>query len=1125
MTMTDTLFSALEVDDGASRRTGYRLHRVEVLNWGTFDGQIWTITPDGSTSLLSGDIGSGKSTLVDAISTLLLPAHRIAYNKAAGADAKERSLRSYVEGHYRSERNETTGASRPVGLRDHRSYSVILGVFGNDGFNETVSIAQVFHQKDRAGQPDRFFVTAAHDLTIARDFSDFGNDLKALRAKLRARGADIDNTFTEYQRMMRRLLGIRSEQAMELFHQTVSMKSVGNLNDFVRDHMLEPADAATKIEGVVAHFDDLVASHESVQRAALQLDMLGPLIASADRFDDAAARHREHVLDRDSVVPYVSERLVELLSTAIEEETASLGALESRRRETVAAREALIPERTRLTLARAGVGGDRLRELEQDIPRASDLRDERVERRRVFALRLADAELESVDSAEDFRERRSNAARAEDEVAAAAASLKQRRDPLFEQRGELRRSRKTLADERESLGERRNNLPAELDDVRRRMASALGLDADDLPFAGELLNVADAHAEWRGAAERVLRGFALTMLVADGQYAAVSQWVNDHRLDAHLVYIRVPERRVRTLNIDPGTGLRLLDILEVEPGHFADYLQSELARRADHRLVDSVAELRREDRAVTREGLIRDRDRHEKDDRRASTGPRSWVLGRASEAKIAALDAAIEQFDREFARVQADIEALDEEEERVQSRRAALAALTTFSAWAEVDSVSAEDALRALEQERDALVSGSSELAEIDRLLDVLARQDAELGDALERISEQRGEIGGSRKSHGQRLEHERTTLALLEEAVITQARERYHALEARMASGAPRSVEECDTLQRRLVADLTAAVEQAQKEMNGYTTSIQTQMGEVLRTWPELRSELDASIHSIGAFREFHARVLRDDLPRFEAEFRKQLNTNAVGELAQFSSWLRLRAEEIHLRVDRINEALAAIDYNPGRVIVLVAEPTVNQEVRQFRADLREATTDVLDGSDIELETRFEQVRAIVERLKGRVGHADADRAWTKRVTDVRVWFTFAASEQDRHTGTEFEHYTDSDGKSGGQKEKLAYTILAASLAYQFGLEWGVTKSRDFRFAVIDEAFGRGSDASTRYALELFAKLGLQLLVVTPLQKVHIIEPYVDSIGFVDNPTGSASRVRSLTIEEYRQRQTARAS
>ena len=60
-----------------------------------------------------------------------------------------------------------------------------------------------------------------------------------------------------------------------------------------------------------------------------------------------------------------------------------------------------------------------------------------------------------------------------------------------------------------------------------------------------------------------------------------------------------------------------------------------------------------------------------------------------------------------------------------------------------------------------------------------------------------------------------------------------------------------------------------------------------------------------------------------------------------------------------------------------------------------------------------------------------------------------------------------ESGGKSGGQKEKLAYTILAASLAYQFGLEWGEVRSRTFRFSVIDEAFGRGSDESTEYALK----------------------------------------------------------
>ena len=95
-------------DDSLS---GFRLTQLEVFNWGTFDSRVWTLQLDGKNGLLTGDIGSGKSTLVDAITTLLVPANRIAYNKAAGADSKERSLRSYVLGHYKSERNEVTGAS------------------------------------------------------------------------------------------------------------------------------------------------------------------------------------------------------------------------------------------------------------------------------------------------------------------------------------------------------------------------------------------------------------------------------------------------------------------------------------------------------------------------------------------------------------------------------------------------------------------------------------------------------------------------------------------------------------------------------------------------------------------------------------------------------------------------------------------------------------------------------------------------------------------------------------------------------------------------------------------------------------------------------------------------------
>ncbi len=49
--------------DTRSKRPGYRLHRLELFNWGTFDstdGQVFRFEPEGRTSLLVGHNGSGK---------------------------------------------------------------------------------------------------------------------------------------------------------------------------------------------------------------------------------------------------------------------------------------------------------------------------------------------------------------------------------------------------------------------------------------------------------------------------------------------------------------------------------------------------------------------------------------------------------------------------------------------------------------------------------------------------------------------------------------------------------------------------------------------------------------------------------------------------------------------------------------------------------------------------------------------------------------------------------------------------------------------------------------------------------------------------------------------------------
>lgn len=72
-----------------SDKAGYRLNYMEIFNWGTFNGRIFRIAPLGNNSLLTGANASGKSTLIDALLTLLVPAKKDRfYNQSSGVEKK-----------------------------------------------------------------------------------------------------------------------------------------------------------------------------------------------------------------------------------------------------------------------------------------------------------------------------------------------------------------------------------------------------------------------------------------------------------------------------------------------------------------------------------------------------------------------------------------------------------------------------------------------------------------------------------------------------------------------------------------------------------------------------------------------------------------------------------------------------------------------------------------------------------------------------------------------------------------------------------------------------------------------------------------------------------------------------
>src|SRR6201992_1007160 len=93
-------------------KSGFRLQYMEVFNWGTFDETIWRISPGGETSLLTGANGSGKTTFVDALLTLIVPEKKYRfYNQSSGSEKKgDRTEESYVLGGYGTMNSESTGS-------------------------------------------------------------------------------------------------------------------------------------------------------------------------------------------------------------------------------------------------------------------------------------------------------------------------------------------------------------------------------------------------------------------------------------------------------------------------------------------------------------------------------------------------------------------------------------------------------------------------------------------------------------------------------------------------------------------------------------------------------------------------------------------------------------------------------------------------------------------------------------------------------------------------------------------------------------------------------------------------------------------------------------------------------
>lgn len=1110
---------------------GFRLQYMEILNWGTFHGKVWRINPNGNNSLLTGSIGSGKSTLVDALTCLIVPHHKIQFNKAAGAENKERNLISYIKGYYKHEKDEVNLKEKAISLRYQSdsdvTFSVVLANFNNKGYEQNITLAQVFWIKDN--KPQKLLIISKKPLYIKSHFSNI-TDVQELRNRLKSEShiEIFDDNFSQYSQQFRRYFGMNSDKAIDLFYQTVSMKAVTSLTSFVREQMLERTDVKQQLEDLKKRFADLSKAHEAVISLRRQKEALEPLMDLSKQQRSFSERLEEIDKILQALPGFFASKKFTLLENEVKNCEAKLSQCNNQLQQV---ESDLSQKRKAQSQIEKDVdinGGERLKDIERLIEGAESRKDYKKRKKAdeencYDSLTLA-CDLSTANTEKTFY---TNRKKAMDLISELEEKQEKLSTTQLEKSIELRQVNDQIAKESielESLKKRKTQIPDEMVNIRQQILDDLVIESDEIPFIGELLKVKEEEKEWEGAIERLLHGFGLSMIVPEKYYKKISHYVNARQLQVksygkngklkgqRLEYYKVPQSLKYKITTETDDD-SVINKIETKPECiYEEWLNQELQKRYNLNCVQ-IEEFNRQKNVITKEGQFKTGEsRHIKDDRNDLWDRRNFILGWANIEKIKAVEESLNRYFGLQKDLEKYVESVKLEINKNKKLLGKLQLLINFKNWNEINWQEEAKEIERLKQEKKELTESNNILSTLQNKLSNVA---AEIKTLEEQKTLKSKEVGVLENNHEVYKKEMQEQLEVAESILADEA-ELYFPKIEKLIEEPSCTIKNIDKIKERIknsFIDKDGEKDQINKKLRGAREGIIKLMKDYINAFPSESIELSAEIESLPEYLQRMESILQQDLPRHERRFKQMLNENTINDISTFDNKLDIHQKGIQEKINKINNHLKEVEYNRGTYIKIEIDKNTDIEIKRFKEDLKACYSNILSGQDAYNEDRFNQVKKLLDKFNSQ---ANLDIEWTNKVTDVRNWFMFNASEKYLADDSPKEFFAGSGGKSGGQKEKLAYTILASALAYQFGLAFGEPKSKSFRFVVIDEAFGRGDDESTKFGLGLFKKLNLQLLIVTPLQKIHVIENHVNAVHYVTNQDGNNSELQNLTIEEY---------
>jgi uncharacterized protein YPO0396 len=1073
----------------------FRLERLQVYNWGTFQNyHDIPIAREGF--LFVGASGSGKTTLLDAMSTMLNPHASTEYNTAA-RDAKrnDRTLLSYVRGAWAAKTSEESGEIVTDFLRKGTTWSAISMTYKKGPEDEKslwgrkiVTLLQLFWVvgNTNTGLRRHYLIT---ERNLDLDSLKFGTSLDIRSLRKDFPDDYHSREFGPYSERMRRLLGIESDNTLKLLQKTQSMKNIENLETFLKEYMLDKPKTFAMTDEMISEFGNLNSSHEKVVKAADQIKVLDLARKAYNDYQENEKWYDHTYKLKIHLRSYIGLKRTDLLKIDIKQKEAQKVGIKEEVKLCEEIHSKAEKDLAALEKTRYEKGGEAISRLSEEIDALKIEEATRGKAKDDASDLCKKLGFDFPETPEEFGLLLARGVREREEIQRKNDEEQINFNALSHRKWEKEKDLKKYVDELEVLEKQSSNIPKVNLELRNAALKALNMEEEDLPFMGELLDVIPSERHWQGAIERAYKDLALAVVVEDDKGKIFSDYLNASNLKGSFAFIRKVNNNFDSL---PSLSPDLLSQkLEIKKGNHYVWLERELRRAYDYHCVESTDEFTRYEYSVTLNGSVkRGRTFYEKDDSYDLADKTKWVIGFDNRDKLALYRKLADKCKAELDDLNNELSQKSKERKLRDIRDRDCEKLSELSFERINVKVISERIAAATQRKKE--LEDDPELKNLEVLI---AKQTTEKAVAFNKLVNANRDLAGIERDLTERNKELVSAIADYSGTVPHDVSSELDKIISTKFSKVP-DLSNIYKIREIVKEHLDRDLETFRRQKEYHEAIVLKQFSEFTMRWPMESSDQGVGLDSASEFMAKLDRLEREELPNFENDFFGLLNKQSVTYATQIHRMFTSEVDDILERLEEVNNCLSGVPFNylQKRPTFLKVKTNMknNQDLTDFKRRLLEVSSHSMSQDRSMAEYRFNIQKGIVEDL---VSQEKDKILWRESVIDVRNHLEFIGVELDEDDN-EVESYRSGSGKSGGQRQKLAATCLAAALRYQLG-------GRDlgypaFGTVVFDEAFAKTDNEHTKLAMEIFKKLGFQLVMATPNKGVIVAEPYIGGAAYI---------------------------